>query len=169
MRIYVVRHSVPENPDDAPFSGGDDADDPPLTQEGREIVKNLADWMKDKGEIPSVLIASPMQRTQETAEILRDRLDIMPRVVTDLSVGPHMSIRGLVKRVLADESMTRVGIVSHHESIEHGMRVLDMNPFVHLDQLAQGELRILKVDRETAEWDEHRRVLPSDLGGADHY
>lgn len=163
MRIYLIRHSAPED------VSGDDDDDPSLSDEGRKIAEALADWMRDKDEIPTILYASPMQRTQETAAILKDKLDIMPRVATDLSIGPHMSIRSLVKRVSEDKSQVRVGIVSHHESMEHGLRELNRDPWVHLDIFAQGECRIMKVDRKDGSWKEHNRVLPSDLGGSDHY
>ena len=169
MKFFVVRHSVPKEVETDSFLSDDDADDPPLTDEGKKIVEALADWMRDADEMPSILIASPMQRTQETAAILRDKLDVLPKVVTDPTIGPHASIRGLILRATADKSMVRVGIVSHHESIEHGLRVLGLNPFVHLDMFAQGELRIFHIDRETGEWDEHLRMQPSDFGLTDHY
>lgn len=163
MRVYAIRHSVPEDDD---YSVDED---PGLTDEGRKLVEKLAEWMLDNDEVPSILFASPMQRAQETAEILRDKLGILPKVETDITIGPEMSVRGLIKRAAGDEDMVRVGIVSHHETIQHGLRDLNRDPPVHLDPMAQAELRILKVDRDDATWKERQRVLPSDLGGTDHY
>lgn len=124
--------------------------------------------MLDKDEVPNSILASPKLRTQETAEILRDTFGL-PAVETKGSMGPEMSVRKMILKMAADKSRTRVAIVSHHESIEHGMRVLNREPWVHLDIFAQGELRILKVDRSDGTWKEHRRVMPSDLGYKDAY
>lgn len=161
MRVYVVRHSVPDDTDP-------DNQDPPLTDEGEEIAKALAQWMLDKGELPNSIYASPKLRTQRTAEILRDAFGL-PDVTLKGSINSNQSIRKLVNKLATDKSVTRPLIVSHHETIEHGMRVLNLDPWVHLDSFAMGELRILKVDRDDGSWKEHRRVMPSDLGQWDHY
>lgn len=167
MKIYLVRHSVP---DEAP-EGDEFADDPSLSDEGKDIAASLAKWMIDKEEVPNSIYASPSARTQETADILRkaftDAGFVLPKVKEDATVGPHMSIRGLVKQMADDDSVTKPMIVSHHESIGNGLRVLDRPD--HPDPMAQGELRIMKVKRKDASWSEHRRVVPSKLGGADHY
>lgn len=168
MRVYLVRHSVPEDDGDEV-----DDDDPELSKEGIAIATALGQWMVDKEEVPTIFYASPCVRTQQTAEILRDTIEeggfAAPPVVTDVSVGPAMSVKGLIEKAAADASMVRVGIVSHHESLEHGLRVLGRAPYVHLDIFAKGELRIVKVDRSDGSWKEHRRIAPSDLGGFDHY
>jgi phosphohistidine phosphatase SixA len=170
MRIYVIRHSVPE-PDGG--ENGEEDSDPVLSKEGREYAENLAAWMVDKEEIPTVFITSPMTRTRETAEIIADAIEkagfAAPAVKEDVGIGPEMSIKQAVLDAAADPSMVRVGFVSHHESIAHGLRVLGMEPFVHLDQFAKCELRIYKVKRKSGKWDEHRRLPPSDLGGIDNY
>ncbi len=166
MRLYLLRHSVPEDADE-----GDD--DPELTKDGRKFAEALGQWMADKEEIPTVLLTSPKQRTMQTAEIVADAIGdaglIKPEVRVDVSVGPHMSIRGCVLGAAQDKSMVRVGIVSHHESLEHGLRVLNREPWVHLDMFAMCELRIVKIKRKSGTWDEHRRVPPSDMGGDDYY
>jgi len=170
MRVYVIRHSVPE-PDGE--EGSDSDTDPSLAKEGREYAENLAAWMVDKEEIPTCFIVSPMSRTRETAEIIAGAIEkagfAKPEITEDVGVGPETSIKQAILDAAADPSMVRVGIVSHHESIAHGLRVLGMEPFVHLDMFAQGELRVFKVKRKSGKWDEQRRVSPSDLGGIDHY
>jgi phosphohistidine phosphatase SixA len=167
VRLYLVRHG---QPDEGP-SGEDDYEenpDPPLTDKGREQLGVLAQWMLDKDEVPNIIFASPMLRTQETAEILREAFGL-PSVETKGSIGPNDSIRKLVVKVAQDASMTRVMLVSHHETIAHGLRVLNLEPWAHFDMFAQGELRILKVDRDDQTWEEHRRIMPSDFGYSDHY
>lgn len=166
MRFYVIRHSEPDYGDDpnAP------ADDPGLTEDGRAYAQALAAWMMDKDEVPNSILVSPKLRCQETAEILRDAFGMPESMVeTKASMDSDMSIRKMVLKSCADKSKTRVAIVSHHESIEHGLRVLNLEPWIHLDMLCACELRILKVSRKDGTWKEHRRVMPSDLGGKDYY
>jgi phosphohistidine phosphatase SixA len=161
VRVYLVRHSVPEEVDT------DEQDpDPSLTDEGRDYAASLAQWMLDKDEVPNVIFASPKSRTQETAEILRDAFGL-PEVVTKGSIGPNMSIKKLVEKVAGDKAMTRVMIVSHHETIASGLRVLNRPD--HADPMAQCELRVMKVKRKDVCCEEHNRILPSELGGWDRY
>lgn len=166
MRAYIVRHSVPEPA--APDDDDPRAPDPPLTDEGRAIVKALAAWMLEQGEVPNFVVSSPALRTQETAEILRDELGLAA-VRAVASIGPRTSIRSLMLELAGKDDATRVLIVSHHESIGHGLVQLNDDPAAHWDMFAQGELRILKIRRKDGSWKEKKRVLPSELGGIDHY
>jgi phosphohistidine phosphatase SixA len=166
VRFYVIRHSQPDYGDDPE----NPPEDPGLTPDGREWVSNLAQWMLETEEIPNSFLVSPKLRCQETAEILRDALGLPASAVqTKASMDSDMSIRKMVLKACADKSMTRVAIVSHHESIEHGLRVLNLESQARPDMLAMAELRILKVDRKDGTWKDHNRVFPSDLGGRDHY
>lgn len=167
MRLYLVRHGEP----DEPVQGEDDYEenpDPPITEEAEEQVAALAAWMIDKDEVPNFILASPMLRTQQTAEILRDAFGL-PSVESKGSLGPNESIRKMVLKVALDPSYTRVMMVTHHETIAHGLRVLNLEPWAHFDMFAQGELRIFRVDRKDQTWEEHRRMMPSDFGFPDHY
>jgi phosphohistidine phosphatase SixA len=168
VRLYVVRHSKPE-----PQEGKTDLNypqfDPGLTDEGEDMVKALAAWMVDKDEVPNIILASPALRTQQTAQLLVEEAGIPSDVKIVDSIGPHMSIRACVLATAQDQSQTRVCIVSHHESISFGLRELNGDPWPHMDQYAQAELRIYRVKRKSGKWDEHRRMLPSDLGMLDYY
>jgi len=124
--------------------------------------------MLENDEVPNSILASPSLRAQETAEILRDEMGL-PRVRTIVSIGPEMSIRGIVQELGQDNDATRVAIVSHHESLSHGLSQLNGEPLPHEDMFAQGELRILKIRRKDGTWKEKKRVLPSDLGAFDRY
>lgn len=167
MKLYVVRHALPEygdwdgTPATKPI-------DPPLSKDGRDHVANLAQWMLDTETVPNLIWASPRLRCQETAEIIRDATGL-PSVDTKGSMSSDMSIRKMVLKACADKSVTRLLIVSHHESIAHGLRVLNLTPDPHLDMFAMSELRWYRVDRKSGEWDEHLRMMPSDLGGQDNY
>ena len=167
MKLFVLRHGLPDY-GDAGRTGPDADPDPPLSDKGREHVTNLAQWMLDTETAPNLIWTSPKLRCAETAEIVRDAFGL-PAVDIKGSMDSDRSIRKMVLKACGDKSVTRLLIVSHHESIEHGMRVLNLEPWIHLDMLAMAEFRWLKVDRKDGTWEEHLRMLPSDLGGVDVY
>jgi phosphohistidine phosphatase SixA len=167
LRVYIVRHALPDygewdgNPETRPA-------DPPLSDDGREMVETLAKWHLETEWIPNFILASPKLRCQETAEILRDTFGL-PSVDTKQSMDSNMSIRKMVLKAAQDKSMTRVMMVSHHETIAHGLRVLNLDPNPHLDMFAMAEMRAFRVDRKDGHWKEHMRLPPSDLGLRDYY
>lgn len=163
MRLYLVRHGNPAEPD-----GDDDAPDPGLTEEGRESVAALGRWMVENDERPACIFASPALRTQETAEILRDAFGL-PSVELAGSIGPAMSIRKKVLSLAADRTTKNAMLVSHHETIAHGLRALNLDPAPHLDLFAEAEMRRYRIDRESGTWKERLRVPPSDLKNRDNY
>jgi phosphohistidine phosphatase SixA len=170
VRFLVIRHSVRETPDD--FSDAEEGDpEAELTDDGRDIAEALGKWMGESGEIPTVLMVSPTVRAQQTAEIIRDQIEeagfAPPQIKTDVSIGPHMSIRGCVLECLADESAERVGIISHRDSIKNGLQQLGNGD--KPDPMAMGELRSMKIKRKSGKWEEKQRILPSDLGLSDSY
>lgn len=174
MKLYVIRHGVRETPDD--FTEAEEGDpEAGLTPEGEEIAKSVGGWMADNDEIPSLIIASPTVRTQQTAEHIADTIEaagfIPPKVKTDVTVGPYQSIRGLVQQLAGDKSQKSVAIVGHKESIVNGLKALniDNGDDAKVDAPAMGELRVLKVKRGSQRWEEKQRVRPSDLGHSDHY
>ena len=173
MKIYVVRHSIPDYGDWDGYDSATKPSDPELCDKGVEIAQALADWMVDTELVPNFIWASPKNRTLQTAQILSDTFTdagwSLPPVDLKGSLDSDMSIRKMVMKATGDKSYSRVMIVSHHESIEHGMRVLNLEPWIHLDMLAMGELRMLKVDRKDMTWKEHLRMMPSDFGLNDMY
>lgn len=170
MKLYIVRHSVRETPDD--FGDAEEGDpEAELTEEGEEIARSLGKWMAENEEIPSVLISSPAVRAQQTAELIAEELEeagfAPPDIRTDVGIGPHMSIRACVLECLADESMGQVGIVSHRDSIANGLRELGDGD--KPEPMAMGEMRVLKIRRKNGKWKERQRNLPSDRGQYDSY
>jgi phosphohistidine phosphatase len=163
MRIYLVRHGW------AGSGSDDEVPDRELTLEGEDTVRAVADWMLRKNEIPAFIYASPMVRTQQTAEILRDAFGL-DKYVIDPSIGPNMSFKGLLERLVADDLVMRPLIVSHGETIGAGLKAISGDAMSGFDHPAMGELRIVRVKRgDVSDWGEHRRVMPSDLGFGDHY
>jgi phosphohistidine phosphatase len=159
VRVFVVRHGEAGTPTEDDKFGADLKR--PLSPEGRAQVTALAKWMKDNDSVPSILYYSPATRTRQTAKILGDQLGV--KTVSDDTIAYGKSIRGLVKKVAADKTAKRVGIVSHHDCIRTGLRILNFVDGGRVDPIAKAELRELDVDRNDGSWTEKNRVLPSEL------
>ncbi len=73
MRVYLLRHGQVENPDNL-LPGSKPGF--PLSERGRRQIKALADEIKAAGVKPTALFASPLLRTQQTAEIVSEAFDL---------------------------------------------------------------------------------------------
>lgn len=68
MRHGVTAHTVEKR-----FSGGLASSNPGLSEEGRDQVRATADWLAPLAEEIAAVVASPVQRTWESGEILAER------------------------------------------------------------------------------------------------
>jgi broad specificity phosphatase PhoE/ribonuclease HI len=74
--LVLVRHGATSHTADKRFSGGLGGSNPPLTDEGRAQVREVAEWLAPLGESVEAVVASPVRRTRESAEILAERLGL---------------------------------------------------------------------------------------------
>ncbi|GEP39553.1 bifunctional RNase H/acid phosphatase [Nocardioides psychrotolerans] len=72
--LILVRHGVTAHTVEKRFSGGLASANPPLSDEGREQVRATAEWLAPIAEKIEVVIASPVRRTRESAEIVAEVL-----------------------------------------------------------------------------------------------
>ncbi len=68
MRVYLVQHGIPEPEEVNPQR--------PLSKEGREEVKSVAEFLRRAGINVSVVMHSGKLRAKETAMIFADRLQV---------------------------------------------------------------------------------------------
>lgn len=81
-RILLVRHAIAE---DFASSGRDF--DRALTEEGRRRMTRAARGLRTLDVEPTVLLASPLLRARQTAEILGRRFDLAPSTWDALACG----------------------------------------------------------------------------------
>ncbi|MCW2816844.1 MAG: Phosphoglycerate mutase [Nocardioides sp.] len=74
--LVVVRHGVTVHTSAKRFSGGLGGDNPPLSDEGRDQVRAAAEWLSPMAERIDAVIASPVRRTRESADIIGEVLDV---------------------------------------------------------------------------------------------
>ncbi|WP_408895856.1 bifunctional RNase H/acid phosphatase [Nocardioides sp. R1-1] len=68
--LVLVRHGVTHHTTGRRFSGGLGGDNPPLSEEGRAQAAEVAAWLTELKESIDVVVASPVRRTRETADII---------------------------------------------------------------------------------------------------
>jgi ribonuclease H / adenosylcobalamin/alpha-ribazole phosphatase len=74
--LVLVRHGVTHHTAEKRFSGGLASSNPGLSDDGRAQVREVADWLAPLAENVDVVIASPVRRTRESADILAARLGL---------------------------------------------------------------------------------------------
>jgi probable phosphoglycerate mutase len=72
--LVLVRHGVTAHTVEKRFSGGLASANPGLSEEGRAQIRSTADWLAPLAERVDAVVASPVRRTRESAEILADVL-----------------------------------------------------------------------------------------------
>jgi broad specificity phosphatase PhoE/ribonuclease HI len=72
--LILVRHGVTPHTAAKKFSGGLKSSNPGLSEEGRAQVRATADWLAPIAEGIDAVVASPVRRTMESAEIIAARL-----------------------------------------------------------------------------------------------
>lgn len=73
--VVLVRHGVTEHTVGKRFSGGLASANPGLSDEGRDQIRAVGDWLAPIAEKVDAVVASPVRRTLESAEILGALLD----------------------------------------------------------------------------------------------
>lgn len=71
MKIFILRHG-----DASPPIAGEPDNLRVLTDKGRQQVGKIAQWMKAHQYFPEHILSSPFARTLETAEIIKQQLDL---------------------------------------------------------------------------------------------
>ena len=71
--VVLVRHGVTPHTLEKRFSGGLASANPGLSDEGRAQIRAVADWLGPLAERVDAVVASPVRRTLESAEILGRR------------------------------------------------------------------------------------------------
>jgi broad specificity phosphatase PhoE/ribonuclease HI len=72
--LVLVRHGVTVHTAEKRFSGGLASANPGLSDEGRAQVRATADWLAPLAERVDAVVASPVRRTLESAEIVAEVL-----------------------------------------------------------------------------------------------
>lgn len=109
--MYIMRHGPAE--DDSP-SGQDF--DRALTASGRERVARVAQELHSKGEGPRVILASPLVRALQTAELMAYFCKPEEPVRVRREIAPGGDLRGLLYELIRG-GQGRVMLVGHEPDL----------------------------------------------------
>lgn len=110
-RIYIVRHAIAE---DVSASGRDE--DRALTAEGRKKMKRAARGLATLGVAPAHLLASPLVRAQQTAEVVVEALPQLAIETCDL-LAPGVDERALTRLLNGSYASGDVMLVGHEPDL----------------------------------------------------
>jgi broad specificity phosphatase PhoE/ribonuclease HI len=139
--LLLVRHGVTGHTVDKRFSGGLGGSNPGLTDEGRAQVRATADWLAPLAEDIDAVVASPVRRTHESAEILAARLD-RPLVTEDglaemeFGTWDGMTYAEISERY-PDELDAWLGSLEHTPGGGESFRVVEKRVLASLDHLLE--------------------------------
>ncbi|MDH2416255.1 bifunctional RNase H/acid phosphatase [Nocardioides sp. CER19] len=74
--LVLVRHGVTPHTTGKRFSGGLASANPGLSDDGRSQIRMTADWLAPLAERAAVVVASPVRRTLESAQIIAETLGL---------------------------------------------------------------------------------------------
>jgi phosphohistidine phosphatase len=116
MRLLVIRHAIAEDREAFAASGRDDTLRP-LTDDGRRKMRRAARGLRGLVRRIDALIASPLTRALETAEIVRaeyeiDRVEQMPELAPDRPLPEAVAAFGRFPGEVA-------AIVGHEPQLSH--------------------------------------------------
>ena len=114
MQLLVIRHGIAEDPS-AVATGPDDSG-PPLSKEGKKMMKRVAAGLRELVDKVDVIGASPLLRAQQTAQIVAKAYNDL-RVVTVEELLPESDPPALMSWLGQHSTVDVVAIVGHQPNL----------------------------------------------------
>ncbi|MBS0207907.1 MAG: histidine phosphatase family protein [Planctomycetes bacterium] len=96
MILYLVRHAWADERD--PQRWPDDAQRP-LTEDGTKRFRAMVKRLVKRGMLPQQIYTSPLVRTVQTAQILRERLDLAAEPTTIDALAPGAQLDAVLAAI----------------------------------------------------------------------
>jgi phosphohistidine phosphatase len=141
MNLSFLRHGVATETDE----GGDHAR--PLTEEGREKTRRVAEGLKRLAISFDLILSSPLVRARETAEIMAAALDAKKALKLSERLAPGGTLQALVDELLRNHvRCEEVMLIGHEPDFSRHIAVLTSGrPTLQLEMKKAGLCR-LQVD-----------------------
>ena len=114
MQLLVIRHGIAEDP--STVATGQDDSGPPLSKEGRQMMKGVAAGLRELVEEIDVIGASPLLRAQQTAQIVAKTYNDLP-VATVEDLLPESDPPALMTWLRQHSTVDVVAIVGHQPNL----------------------------------------------------
>ena len=109
MQVYLLRHGIAEEA----RSGLSDADRG-LTQDGRRKLRQTLRTASDADVQPTLILASPLKRAVETAEIAQKVLAYKGELVSTESLLPDSGVEGVWREIRTHRDQPAIVLVGHN-------------------------------------------------------
>ena len=110
MKIYLIRHS---NAVDPGTPGYEDDSLRPLTEQGRDKMKDIASALKELDVKPDLIVSSPYIRAQQTAEILAKVLKYKQELTFSDALVPMGNADNIIGEINEKYSVDELVLVGH--------------------------------------------------------
>jgi phosphohistidine phosphatase len=115
MQLLVIRHGIAEDPSTVAATGQEDIG-PPLSKEGKQMMKDVVAGLRDLVEEIDVIGASPLLRAQQTAKIVAKAYDDLPVATVD-DLLPESDPPALINWLQQHATLDVVAIVGHEPNL----------------------------------------------------
>lgn len=112
MKLYILRHGRALSAADAGVSTDFDR---PLSPQGREDVRKAGAYLRRMEGRPSLLLASPLVRAQQTSSEVSTLLEPRPGLRTYRPLENQMSGMDLFRRLVEDEIEAEEALLVGHQ------------------------------------------------------
>jgi len=110
MKIYLIRHS---NAVDPGTPGYEDDSTRPLTEKGRDKMKDIASALKGLDLQPDIIVSSPYVRAQQTAEILAKVLKYKKELAFSDALVPMGNADNIIGEINEKYAVDELVLVGH--------------------------------------------------------
>lgn len=140
MIVYIIRHGKAEKDSDTGLDR-----DRNLADKGHDQARAIAEFLSSaKINRPDAVLASPYNRTMQTASHIWSALDL-PEQIED-RLAATQSVSDLID-VIRDSNHNTIALVSHNPTVSRAVDVLIQGPSAPYEcSMRTGELIALKLD-----------------------
>ncbi len=110
MKIYLIRHS---NAVDLESADLEPDEQRPLSEKGREKMKNIACALKVLGIKPNLIVSSPYVRAEQSAQILKKALECKKDVAITDALVPFGDANDIIGEINEKFSVDELILVGH--------------------------------------------------------
>jgi len=143
MRLYVVRHAI-ASPAGTP---GIKDEDRPLTEEGIEKMRQIAEGLRSIDYVPSLILSSPLVRARQTAEILLRAFGKGVDIKVSPALAPPGERQGLYREIAVYEKKPgTLMLVGHQPSLGEIVGEIAWGSPEHFVELKKGGVCVVDLE-----------------------
>ena len=155
MNLYILRHGFAAKRNSREYP---DDDLRPLTGRGFDRMRRQTAGMNAIGIAPDVIIASPLVRAAQTAEIVQQGLETPPRMVSSNTLVPEAHPSAILREIAVHHSaVADVMVVGHEPHLSNLVAFALTGSIADIIKIKKGALCKLSID--SANTQERARLL----------